>query len=146
VALDALPPAWRRTAFDDALRGRPARFPSGRLLLPPYGLLWLRPRDDESGSAASTTTIELEVRTEWGEQVYLCGPTAPFGGGDPARALGPLSAEAHPTWRTEVDVPAGAYVEFWWVKKRDGRVVERAPRRYAQRAGTSETWRLEGTQ
>ncbi|MEF8815777.1 MAG: hypothetical protein V5A20_02960 [Salinibacter sp.] len=50
-------------------------------------------------------------------------------------ALGPLSADGYPVWRTEIDVPEGAYFGFRWVKKRDGRVIEWAPHLYAARAG-----------
>ena len=147
VSLDALGPRWAGPAFVDVLHDRAARFPSGRLLLPPYGLLWLRPPDEaDSGSAApgapTATSVELEARTEWGEQVYLCGPSDVLGGGAPDRAWGPLSADDYPVWRAEIDLPAGTYVEFRRLTKRGGRVVEWGPR-YAQRAGTSTPWRIE---
>ncbi len=73
---------------------------------------------------------------EWGEEVYLCGPREAFGVGDPSDALGPLSAADYPAWRMTVDLPRHTYVEFRWVKKRDGRVVAWSPHRYAMRAGT----------
>jgi hypothetical protein len=81
------------------------------------------------------TPLELEVHTEWGEQVYLCGTLEALGAGDPRDALGPLSADDYPVWRTDIEIPAGTYLEFQWIKKRDGRVVEWSPNSYAARAG-----------
>ena len=130
--------------FADALHDRPAAFSSGRLLLPPYGVWWLRPSDAAPGVPV-TTRVALEVPTEWGEEVYLCGSLDALGGGAPDRALGPLSAADYPVWRTEIDVPAGTHFEFRWLKKRDGRVVEWGPR-FAQRAGTATPWRIEQTE
>jgi amylosucrase len=148
LPLSALPSAWQGPIFGDALHDRPAVFSSGRLVLPPYGFLWLRPGDDEDRSSPAPgapipTRIGIEVSTEWGEEVYLCGSLKALGAGDPDRALGPLSAADYPIWRTEVDVPAHTYVEFHWVKKRDGRVVEQSPHRYAVRAGAADLWRLD---
>ena len=134
VSLAPLPSVWHREAFTDVLNDRPVAFSSGRLVLPPYGYLWLQPTDVVQGEPA-TTPIEIEVHTEWGEQVYLCGSLEALGAGDARDALGPLSADGYPTWRTEVDVPVGMYFEFRWIKKRNGRVVEWSPNSYAARAG-----------
>jgi hypothetical protein len=146
VSLGPLGPAWAGPVFDDVLNDRPAVFASGRLVLPPYGVLWLRPGDEadpESPGPPVSTPIELEVDTAWGEEVYLCGPLEALGAGDPTEALGPLSATDYPTWRTEVDVPAHTYFEFRWVKKREGRVVAWSPHRYGMRAGGQDVWCLE---
>ena len=144
VPLEALGSRWRGPVFGDALHDRSAAFSSGRLLLPPYGVRWLRPSDAAPGVPV-TTRVALEVPTEWGEEVYLCGSLDALGGGAPDRALGPLSAADYPVWRTEIDVPAGTHFEFRWLKKRDGRVVEWGPR-FAQRAGTATPWRIEQTE
>ncbi len=137
-----LAPAWQQTTFADVLWNEPVRFSSGRLVLPPYGYFWLQPGDAPPEEPVSTP-IELEVHTEWGEQVYLCGNLEVLGAGDPRHALGPLSADDYPTWRAEIDVPAHTYFEFQWVKKRDDRVVEWAPHAYAMKAGDATVWRLE---
>jgi amylosucrase len=142
VSLDALNAPRGDAAFTDALRDRPAVYSSGRLVLPPYGFRWLQPSGADAG-APVPTPIELEVHTEWGEEVSLCGTLAVLGAGDPSDALGPLSAEDYPIWRTEIDVPRHTYFEFRWVKKRDGRVVEWSPHRYAMRAGAETVWQLE---
>ena len=145
VSLDTLPAVWQDTAYTNVLHDRPAVFSSGRLVLPPYGCLWLQPRDrnDEDTFAPLPTPVELEVCTEWGEQVYLCGPLTALGAGDPGQALGPLSAHNYPRWKTTIDVPEHTYFEFRWLKKRDGQVVDWSPHRYAMRAGRETVWRLE---
>jgi len=142
VPLAPLPSVWHREAFTDVLNDRPVLFSSGRLVLPPYGYLWLQPDDVALGKPA-TTPIEIEVHTEWGEQVYLCGNLEVLGAGDPRDALGPLSVDDYPIWRTEIDVPVGMYFEFRWIKKRNGRVVEWSPRSYGARAGDGVLGRLE---
>jgi hypothetical protein len=151
VSLSTLPSPWQETAFTDVLGDRPAFFSSGRLVLPPYGYLWLQPSSAgdprSSGPGVPVTTpIELEVHTEWGEEVYLCGNLEVLGAGTPSEALGPLSAADYPIWRAEVDVPAHTYFTFRWVKKRAGRVVEWSPHRYAVRAGEGTVWQLEPTE
>ena len=144
----AMPTPWQRSAFVDVLHDRPAVFPSGPIMLPPYGYLWLQPggEDDHESPRPGvpvSTPIELEVQTEWGEEVYLCGSLERLGAGDPTDAPGPLSADDYPIWRTEVDVPAHTYFTFRWVKKRDGRIVQWSPHRYGMRAGDADIWRLE---
>lgn len=135
-------PTGPQTTFADVLRDEPVRFSSGRLVLPPYGYFWLQP-----GAAPPEepvpTPVELEVHTEWGEQVYLCGNLDRLGAGDPRHALGPLSADDYPTWRAEINVPKHTYVEFRWIKKRDDRVVEWSPHYYAVKAGAPTVWRLD---
>ncbi|WP_251964344.1 carbohydrate-binding module family 20 domain-containing protein, partial [Salinibacter ruber] len=132
------------TAYISVLHDRPAVFSSGRLVLPPYGCLWLQPRNHDSEGATTTlpTPVELKVCTEWGEQVYLCGTLTALGAGAPHKALGPLSADNYPRWETTIDAPEHTYFEFWWLKKRDGQVVDRSPHRYAMRAGNETAWQL----
>jgi len=144
VPLSTLPSTWKNQDFTDVLYDRPALFSTGRLVLPPYRCLWLRPDDVESGEAV-TTPIDIEVHTEWGEHVYVCGNLDVLGAGDPDEALGPLSAEKYPLWQTEIDVPAHTYFEFQWVKKRDGHILEWSPCTYATKAGDGPAWKLEAT-
>lgn len=144
VSLDTLPAVWQDTAYTSVLHDRPAVFSSGRLVLPPYGCLWLQPRNHDSEGSTTTlpTPVELKVCTEWGEQVYLCGTLTALGAGVPHKALGPLSADNYPRWETTIDAPEHTYFEFWWLKKRDGQVVDRSPHRYAMRAGNETAWQL----
>ena len=143
VSISALAPTWQRTAFTDVLHDQSVVFSSGRLVLPPYGYLWLQPDESAAPGEPVRTPIEVEVHTEWGEQVYLCGNLEALGTGDPRHALGPLSADDYPVWRTEIDVPADTYFEFQWIKKREGRTVEWSPCGYAMKAGHQKAWRLE---
>jgi amylosucrase len=142
VSLSTLAPVWQGIAFTDVLHDRPAVFSSGRFVLPPYGYLWLQPDEEAAPGSPVTTPIEVEVHTEWGEQVYLCGNLEQLGAGDPRYACGPLSPDDYPVWRTDIEVPAGTYFEFRWIKKRDDRVVEWSPHAYAAKAGATDIWRL----
>jgi len=142
VSLSTLAPVWQEMAFTDVLHDRPAVFSSGRFVLPPYGYLWLQPDEEAAPGSPVTTPIEVEVHTEWGEQVYLCGNLEQLGAGDPRYACGPLSPDDYPVWRTDIEVPAGTYFEFRWIKKRDDRVVEWSPHAYAAKAGATDIWRL----
>ncbi|MFB6278358.1 MAG: alpha-amylase family glycosyl hydrolase [Salinibacter sp.] len=144
VPLARLPEAWGQRTYTEVVRDETAVFSSGRILLPPYGFRWLRPAPGADPGPSVPTRIEIEVHTEWGEEVYLCGSTEALGTNRPEAAVGPLSAEDYPRWTTEVELPAGTYVEFEWLKKRDGTVVARSPCRYGVKAGHDKVWRLEG--
>lgn len=138
-----LPHEWTPAGHVDVLRGTTAQFPDGRILLPPYGFRWLQPDPDATPGSPVETSLAVDVETEWGEELYLTGGLDALGGWVPEDALGPLSAADYPTWRTDLDVPDGVYFEFEWLKKRDGRVVERSPRRYGTRAGADTVWSFE---
>ena len=143
VSLTSFPPAWHERFLVERLTGTVVQFSSGRLLLPGYGYTWLQPAPEGSAGPLVSTPIELEIHTEWGEEVYLCGNLDALGGGDARAAYGPLSADEYPTWSGAIDVPQGTYFEFRWLKKRDGRVVESSPLRYGMKAGSSTVWPLE---
>jgi len=120
--------------FTDVIAGGSVVFPDRRLVLPPYGYRWLRPDPDAAGGDHVTTTVAVDVETEWGETVHLTGSLDVLGGFDPEEAV-PMSAEDYPTWTAEIDVPEGATFEFEWLKKRDGEVIEWSPGRYSATAG-----------
>jgi amylosucrase len=141
VALHDLPSAWQMPRFHDALDGDTLHFSGRRIVLPPYAYRWLQPRP-AAPRPMVPTTIQVEVHTEWGEEVYLVGSIDALGQGDPDRAAGPLSAHAYPRWTLELEVPDGTWFEFRWLKVRDGHVLETSPHRYAMRAGTATTWTL----
>jgi amylosucrase len=136
VSLSRLPHEWDRQGYAELVRDETAFFPDGRILLPPYGFRWLQPAPSTAPGPGVETTVELDVETEWGEELYLTGGLDALGGWVPGDALGPLSAADYPTWRATFDVPAGVYFEFEWLKKRDGEVVERSPRRFGTKAGS----------
>jgi hypothetical protein len=144
IALDDLPAAWQMETVTDALTGDVHRFSSGRIVLPPYGYVWLQPLTAELRESV-TTTIQVEVHTEWGEAVYLVGSIDALGNGRPEHAAGPLSAHDYPRWTLEIDVPSGTWFEFAWLKVRDGDIVETAPHRFAMCAGADTAWPLHET-
>jgi amylosucrase len=143
VALSRFPAAWGQEPYRELVRDETALFASGRILLPPYGFRWLQPAPEADSGPPVSTPIEIEVHTEWGQEVYLTGPTDALGRNRPEEAVGPLSAEDYPLWTTEVDLPADTYVEFEWLKKRNGTVVERSPHRYGVKAGAETVWPLD---
>ncbi len=142
VALQTLPSAWQTPTMRDVLDEDSLHFSSGRIVFPPYACLWLQPLEAQS-RAAVPTTIQVEVHTEWGEEVYLVGSIDALGDGNPERAAGPLSAHDYPRWTLEVEVPNGTWFEFQWLKVRDGHILEASPHRYAMRAGTPTVWTLD---
>jgi len=148
VSLYDLPEAWAQPGYAEVLQEDDIVYTSGRILLPPYGFRWLRPASEATPGDPVATPIEIEVHTEWGEEVYLCGSVDALGNGRAEDAVGPLSADDYPVWRAEVDLPAGTYVEFRWLKKRGDEVVGWAPHPYGVKAGTDDVWPLpekEGT-
>jgi len=141
VDIGALPERWDCPGYTETLAGRPALYPDGRFLLEPYGYRWLAPDPDATPGPAATTTVELDVETEWGQGVFLTGDHPALGNWDVAESV-PMRAEEHPTWRTELDLPEGTYVEFEWLTREDGRAVEWSGDRYWIRAGSDRVWRL----
>ena len=139
--LAELPGDWPTPPFTDVLADELLFFPDGRLIVPPFGFWWLAPApEDATPGPPVPTKIAIDVRTAWGEQVYLTGRHDALGGGDPHAAHGPCSAADYPTWTTTLELPAGQIIEVRWMKKRDGHLVERGSTAYGVRAGTNETW------
>lgn len=143
LALDTLPVTWRHVSFTEAVQGKPVHLSSGRIILEPYGFLWLVPAPEAPPGAPVPTPIEVEVETAWGEEVYLSGSIGALGDGDPQRAIGPLAADDAPVWTTDIEVPGGVFFEFRWLKKRRNHVTEWSPQRYGMKAGSSDVWVLE---
>lgn len=141
IDLSALPEAYHGGAFHEVLRDEPAIFPDGRLLLEPYGYAWFEPAPEETPGDPVPTTVSIDVETEWGERVFLTGPSESLGEWDVGAAV-PLDAEDYPTWDGVVDLPASTTVEFEWLKRRDGEAVAWSGQRYATRAGTDDVWRI----
>ena len=134
VSLGALADVWTRGGLTDVLDEETATFADRRVFLPPYGYRWFQPDPEFEPGDSMTTTIAVDVETEWGEDVYLTGSLDALGGFDPDEAV-PMDADEYPTWTAEIEVPEGTYFEFEWVKKRDGEVIEWSPGRYGAKAG-----------
>ncbi|WP_136689778.1 alpha-amylase family glycosyl hydrolase [Halorhabdus amylolytica] len=134
VSLGALADVWNRGGLTDVLGGGSAVFADRRIFLPAYGYRWFQPDVGFEPGDSVSTTVEIDVETEWGEDVYLTGSLDALGGFDPDEAV-PMDAEDYPTWTAEIEVPQGTYFEFEWLKKRDGEVIEWSPDRYGAKAG-----------
>lgn len=135
LPLADLPLAWQHSAFTDVLGDEHVFFPSGHILLPPYGFLWLKPAPDAAPGAPVKTTVTVDVETVWGEEVYLFGTLPELGGGDPRHAIGPLDAGNYPRWNLELAIPEGTCFEFRWIKKRHPHIVAWSERTYWMKAG-----------
>jgi amylosucrase len=142
VPIEDLPDAWADGRYTDVLDDERLLFPDGRLLLGPYDYRWLQPTPDATPGERVTTTIEVDVETEWGEQLFVTGPHDALGDWDVEAAV-PLSATDYPTWTGELALPTGVAVEFEWLKTRDGEPVAWSGHRYGTIAGSDTVWRLE---
>ncbi|WP_135665007.1 alpha-amylase family glycosyl hydrolase [Halorhabdus rudnickae] len=134
VSLGALADIWNRGGLTDVLNGDSAVFADRRIFLAPYGYRWFQPDPEFEPGDPVSTTIEVDVETDWGENVYLTGSLDVLGGFDPDEAV-PMAAEEYPTWTAAIEVPEGTYFEFEWLIKRDGEVIEWSPDRYGAKAG-----------
>ena len=142
VDISMLPDAWSEGRFRDVLADEQVCFLNGRLLVEPYGHLWLEPCDEVTRGVPATTTVSVDVETEWGERVFLTGPQETLGEWRLEEAV-PLEAVDSSTWEGTVELPENAFVEFEWVKKRDGQVKTWADQRHVIQAGTGDSWRLD---
>jgi len=134
VSLGALADVWNRGGLTDVLDGGSSVFADRRIFLPAYGYRWFQPDPGFEPGDPVSTTVAIDVETEWGEEVYLTGSLDALGGFDPDEAV-PMAADDYPTWTAEVEVPEGTYFEFEWLKKRDGEVIEWSSGRYGAKAG-----------
>jgi len=142
IELSALPDRWDADGYHEILRGESALYPDGRICLEPYGYRWLEPDPDATPGESRPTHVAIDVEAEYGEEVFLTGDHEALGNWDVEQAV-PLSGEDYPTWQGEVDLPEGTYVEFEWLKKRDGEPVEWSGHRYVTKAGWDTAWLLE---
>jgi alpha-amylase len=92
-------------------------------------------------------TFAATVTTSFGQNVYVVGNVAALGGWNPDRAVA-LSSATYPVWRGTVQLPAGAAVEYKYLKKNpDGTVAwESDPNRARSTPATgpltlTDTWR-----
>lgn len=135
IPMDMLPKAWRLPYYRELFRNRIFNYSFGEIVLEPYGFIWLTQTDDKTSDRAELTIIDVFAETIFGEEIYLLGNLPQLGGWDPEKAIGPLSADAYPTWEIELALPANTYFEFQWVKKRDGKIIEWSPDKYWMKSG-----------
>ena len=141
IEMSALPDRWETDGYHEILRDESAFYPDGRVFLEPYGYRWLEPDPDATPGESRSTHVTIDVEAEYGEKVFLTGDHEALGEWDVEQAVA-LSGEDYPTWDGEVELPEGTYVEFEWLKKRDGEPVEWSGHRYVTKAGWDSAWLL----
>jgi amylosucrase len=142
IDISMLPDAWHMGRFRDVLADEHVCFPNGRLLVEPYGHLWLEPSLEAIPRSPTTTAVSIDVEAEWGERVFLTGSHEALGEWDVEGAV-PLDVVDFPTWEGTVELPENVVVECEWLRKRDGQARAWSGHRYAIRAGTGDIWRLD---
>jgi len=142
IDISVLPDAWHGGRFHDVLADEYVCFPDGRLLLEPYGHLWIEPSIEATLGSLATTSVSIDVDAEWGERVFLTGPHETLGEWVLQNAV-PLDAVDSSSWEGTIELPENAVVECEWLKKRDGQARAWSGHRYAIRAGTGDSWRLD---
>jgi alpha-amylase len=68
------------------------------------------------------TSVEANVTTIWGENVFIVGNTAALGNWNPAAAVA-LSSATYPVWRATVSLPASTSVQYKYIKKNGSQVI-----------------------
>lgn len=135
IPMDLLPEEWRSEWYHDMVRNETLHFTTGELLLEPYGYLWLKKAGKPAESELAPTIISIIAETVPGEDIYLLGNIPELGAWNPDNAVGPMNPYAYPTWEIELDLPAGTYFEFQWIKKRNGKLVEWSVNKFWMESG-----------
>jgi len=104
------------------------------------------------GSCTAQTTVQVTFHeyatTDWGQNVFVVGSIPALGNWDPNAAL-PLSSATYPVWRGTANLPAGASIQYKYLKKNGSQVIwESDPNRTRTTASSapcaatwSDTWR-----
>ncbi len=135
ISTEILPESWRHRIFRDLKTDRVLHFSFDEVVMEPYGYCWLSPTDEKPALEAENTIIDVYVKTEMGEQVYLVGNIPELGSWDPDKAIGPLDPSGYPTWEIQMQLPANTYFEYQWVKKRNGHILEWSPDKNWMKSG-----------
>lgn len=110
------------------------------------------PTASPTGGTTTCTTaqvsLEANVTTVWGENVYIVGNTAALGNWDTNSAVA-LSSATYPVWRATVTLPGNTAVQYKHIKKNGTQVIwESDPNRIRTTPSTSpctatwaDTWR-----
>lgn len=75
-----------------------------------------------SGAQVAARFIVQNAETAYGSNVYIVGNVAELGNWDPDKAVGPFynatgSICSYPNWFQDISVPAGATIEYKYIKK-----------------------------
>lgn len=81
-----------------------------------------------------TLHIELEYRTNWGEEIYVCGSIPELGGGDPEKSV-PLHTQDGIRWSLQIEaqLPTGTSFEYSYYLFYDKKVVRKEWNRFPRR-------------
>jgi len=74
------------------------------------------------GCGTVATSVEANVTTVWGENVFIVGDTPALGSWNPAAAVA-LSSATYPVWRATVSLPAATPVQYKYIKKNGTQVT-----------------------
>ena len=67
-------------------------------------------------SSSAQVSFGVQATTVVGQNVFVVGSSTELGGWDPAKAVA-LSSSAYPVWRAAVPLPAGATVQYKYLRK-----------------------------
>jgi amylosucrase len=123
VSLQMLPAAWRGAQYQNVLNGCSLRCTSQELVVPPYGVFWLKPVAAEKPAEDITLTLNADVHTQFGDTVFFTGSNQALGAWKITDAL-PAKVVAYPRWSLEVQVPAGEMFAWQWIIVRDHQVIQ----------------------
>jgi amylosucrase len=134
ISLKDLPEFWQSGIFRDVLSGQVMNLRESGVLLKGYEVFWLIPALVPNTSETGTATLEVEVRTEYGESIWLIGSSAALGRWNPDLAV-PCASTYYPKWTAEIEMNAGEGFAYRWIKKRGNKIVEWATEEYVDRVG-----------
>ncbi len=129
ASLNILPTRWRQATLVDVLRHLPLCFTSRELVLPGYGVYWLKPAEPAQPATTRILRLRVHVRTEFGETVFLTGSNEALGGWNIDLAV-PAQPSDYPWWTADVEVPMGEAFAYRWVRMRNREVVQYSPERF----------------
>lgn len=92
--------------------------------VPPNGAMALHVGARTGGATCTSADVSFaaDVRTTWGENVFVVGNTPALGDWNPANAVA-LSSASYPVWRGSARLPVGVAVQYKYLKKEGSRVV-----------------------
>ncbi|GIH27588.1 hypothetical protein Aph01nite_58980 [Acrocarpospora phusangensis] len=115
---------WKKTTIDLAAAAGPrAASDNGSGTWDDSGGETLTAGYPDASNGTVSARFSATVATTWGQNVFLVGNLVALGAWNPANAV-PLSAAAYPTWSATLTLPAGATVEYKYLRKNsDGTVT-----------------------
>lgn len=129
ASLNILPARWRQVTLVDVLRNLPLQFSSRELVLPGYGVYWLKPVESVKPVATRILRLRVHVHTAFGETVFLTGSNEALGKWNLELAI-PAQPSDYPWWTADAEVPLGEAFAYRWIRMRNREVVQYGPERF----------------